>query len=85
LVRRKRTETLKQRLEAIVVRIPITPTTVTAALLLIQQIIELARVVKIPLQVEKVAPLEVVTVTPAQIETVPTEMKIPMEAPKEGC
>jgi hypothetical protein len=62
--RRKRTESLRQKLEAIVIRIPITPTTVTAALLLIQQIIELAHVVKVPLQVEKVAPLEVVMVAP---------------------
>jgi hypothetical protein len=59
LPKKSRHESLKQKLEAIVVRIPITPTTVTAALLLVQQVIELARVVKVPLQVEKVATLEV--------------------------
>ena len=62
---RKRRESLKQKLEAVIIRIPITPQTVTAALLLIQQIIELARVVKVPLQVEKVAPVEIASVAPA--------------------
>ncbi|MGA2971887.1 MAG: hypothetical protein ABSE39_04585 [Candidatus Bathyarchaeia archaeon] len=76
--KRKRRESLKQRLEAIIIRVPITPTTVTAALLLIQQVIELARVVKVPLQVEKVATLEVVKVAPpaaVMVAPVPEPMK----------
>ncbi len=59
---RKRRESFKwklRKLEAVFIRIPINPTTVTAALLLIQQVIELARVLKVPLQVQKVAPLDV--------------------------
>lgn len=81
---RKRRESLTQKLHAVIIRIPITPTTVTAALLLVQQIIELARVVKVSLQIEKVAPLEVVTVTPSQAGNVTAEIKIPTETVKEG-
>ncbi len=78
--RRKRTESLTQKLEAIIVRIPITTNTLTAALLLIQQLIELARVVKVPLQIEKVAPMEIQKPTPpSQIEQVTAETKIPTE------
>ena len=69
--RRKDPVTLTQKLEAILVRIPINIETLTAALLLTQQIIELARIVKVPLQVEKVATMETFeTATPSQIEQV---------------
>ncbi len=74
---RKRTKSLTQKLEAIVVRIPITQETLTAALLLIQQLIELARVVKVPLQIEKVAPMK--------IQAAPAEMIIPTQPVKEGA
>lgn len=82
---RKRHESLAHRLEAILVRIPITTETLTAALVLTQSIIALAAVVKIPLQVEKVASLEtevLPTVTPATV----TPIGIPpiMEPVKEG-
>jgi hypothetical protein len=56
---RKSIRSLRHKFEAVFIRIPITPTTVTAALLLIQQVVELARVLKVPLQVQKVAPLDV--------------------------
>jgi hypothetical protein len=84
--RQKRPGSLVHRLEAILVRIPITTETLTTALVFTQTIIALAAVVKIPLQVEKVATLEtelVPTVTPALI--VPT-IGIPpiMEPVKEG-
>lgn len=75
---RKKAESFKHKLEAVVLRIPITPTTVTAVLLLIQQIIELARVCKVPLQVEKVATLELAPVAPAQVAAVTAEIKVPM-------
>ena len=68
--RRKRRESLEQKLKAIIVRIPINTTTVTAALLLVTQVIALAQVLKVPLEVEKVASLEPVT--------------LPTEPPKEG-
>ena len=70
--RRKRRESLEQKLKAIIVRIPINTTTATAALLPVTQVIALAQVLKVPLEVEKVAPLEHVTVT------------LPTEPPKEG-
>jgi hypothetical protein len=75
--RRKKPESLEQKLKAIIIRIPITAETVTAALLLIQQVIELARVVKIPLQVEKVASVNLEPVGLGQIETVTAEIKVP--------
>jgi hypothetical protein len=75
---RRKAESLKHKLEAIILRIPITPTTVTAALLLTQQIIELARVCKVPLQVEKVATLDIAPVAPAHVEAVTAEIKVPM-------
>lgn len=84
---RKRTETLAQQLEAILVRIPVNMETLTAALLLTQQIIELARVVKVPLQVEKVATMETFeTVAPSPIEQVAPETKstTQTEAVKDG-
>lgn len=62
--RRKRGESLEQKLKAIIVRIPINTTTATAALLLVTQVIALAQVLKVPLEVEKVAPLEAENVTP---------------------
>jgi hypothetical protein len=75
--RRKKPESLEQKLKAIIIRIPITSETIAAALYLIAQIVQLATVVKIPLQVEKVATLEPVIVTPAQIESAAAEIKIP--------
>jgi hypothetical protein len=73
---RKKAESLKQKLDAIVLRIPINVESVTAALLLTQQIIELARVVKLPLQVEKVATLDLEPVAAAHVE-VASEIKVP--------
>lgn len=55
---RKGHESLEQKLKAIIIRIPINTQTVTAALLLVEQVIALAQVVKVPLEVEKVAPME---------------------------
>jgi len=79
MTRRKKVQSLEQKLKAIIVRIPITTDSITAALFLIGQIIELANVVKIPLEVEKVATLETVTVTPpAPIGPVAAETKAPM-------
>jgi hypothetical protein len=86
--RRRKTPTLKQQLDAIVIKIPIDLQTITAALLLTQQIIELARVVKIPLKVEKTATVEIPTLTPAVVEQAAAEIQQapPTENPpaKEG-
>ena len=68
----------KQGPRTITIKIPITAETLTAVMLLIQQIIELARVVKVPLQVEKVATLDLAPVAPAHIEVVTAEIKVPM-------
>jgi hypothetical protein len=81
---RKKTESLAQKLHSIIIRIPINPTTLTAVLLLTQQVIELARVCKVPLQVEKVATTELPTVTPAQIEQVTADVQTPTEVMTEG-
>lgn len=79
-VRKKRVESLSQQLHAIIIRIPINAATVTTALLFTQQVIELARVIKIPLQVENTAPMEPVTLPPpAPIEPAPTEVTTPTE------
>ena len=60
----RKKESFEQKLKAMVIRIPINTTTVTAALLLVTQVIALAQVLKVPLEVEKVAPLEILPVPP---------------------
>lgn len=45
----------RPKLGTLVIKIPITIDTLTAAMLLVQELVQLARVVKLPMQTEKVA------------------------------
>jgi hypothetical protein len=63
-------ESLKQKLRALIVRIPVTEETLTAAMLLTQQIIALAIVLKVPLQVEKVVPVKIEASAAPSVEDV---------------
>jgi hypothetical protein len=69
--RRKRSGSLQREVKALVVKF-VTPTTVTAAMTLATAIITLAPILKWPLEVEKVVPLETVPNIPI------------IEVPQEG-
>jgi len=58
--RRKKPESLEKQAEAFLVKITPTVGTVAAAISLINTIIEIAKVAKLPLEVEKVVPLQIV-------------------------
>ncbi len=52
--KRKRAKPRKRKLGTIVIKIPVTVDTLTAAMLLVQELLKLARIVKLPMQTEKV-------------------------------
>ena len=71
---RKKHESLGHRLEAVIIRIPVTSETLAAVATLTTTIIALAQVVKLPLEVEKVVPLEAEKAMPIKIVPLPMEI-----------
>ncbi len=51
--RRKQAKPRKRRLGTIIIKIPVTIDTLTGIMLLIQELLKLARIVKLPLETEK--------------------------------
>ena len=60
--RPKRTKPHKPKLGTLVIKIPVTVDTLTAAMLLLQQLVALARIVKLPMQTEKEGPIPLDTI-----------------------
>ncbi len=54
--KRKQAKPRKRKVGTIVIKIPVTVDTLTGAMLLIQELLKLARIVKLPLETEKVEP-----------------------------
>lgn len=51
----KQAKLRKRKLGTVVIKIPVTVDTLTAVMLLVQELVQLARVVKLPMQAERVA------------------------------